>query len=62
MRKPHAEFYTVLLDRYNLVASEILFIDDNFRNAKAAEEIGMTVIHFQSPQGLASTLKEMDLL
>ena len=62
MRKPYPEFYKILLDRFNLVASETLFIDDNFRNAKAAEEIGMKVIHFQTPQQLASSLKEMDLL
>lgn len=57
MRKPSPEFYQRLLDRYNLEPEETLFIDDNLRNIKAAEKMGINVIHFQSPEQLAAELK-----
>lgn len=62
MRKPFPPFYQVLLDRYNLQAHETLFIDDNERNIKAAEALGINCIHFQSPQQLKSELEQMALL
>lgn len=62
MRKPHPEFYRVLLDRYKLNPEETLFIDDNLRNAKAAEELGIKSIRFESPQQLKEALKEEGVL
>ena len=56
MRKPHHQFYKVLLDRYNLDPKEILFIDDNFRNIEAAKELGINSIHFVSPPKLIKEL------
>ena len=52
IRKPFPEFYQRLLDRYNVNPSEALFIDDSLRNIKAAEELGIKSIHFQSPEQL----------
>ena len=62
MRKPYAEFYQVLLNRFNVKPDEALFIDDNFRNIQAAEKIGITSIHFTSPQQLKEELRKLDLL
>lgn len=62
MRKPFPEFYQVLLDRYSLAPEEALFIDDNLRNVKAAEELGMVSIHFRSPRQLREKLVEMEVL
>lgn len=62
MRKPFPEFYRVLLDRYNIKPSETIFIDDNLRNVKAAEQIGLRTIHFQSPQQLRTELISARLL
>jgi 2-haloacid dehalogenase len=62
MRKPDQAFYKILLDRYHLHADESLFIDDNLRNVKAAEALGITSIHFQSPGQLREQLKEFQLL
>ena len=62
MRKPFPEFYKLLLNRYNVKAEEALFIDDNFRNVKAAEELGIKSIHFRSPEQLRKTLKDAGLL
>jgi 2-haloacid dehalogenase len=52
MRKPFPEFYQLLLDRYNVDATEALFIDDNLRNVKAAEALGIRSIYFESPAKL----------
>jgi 2-haloacid dehalogenase len=62
MRKPHPEFYHVLLNRYHLKPEETLFIDDSLRNIKAAEELGITSIHFRNPQQLKDALLEKSLL
>ena len=62
MRKPHPEFYRLLLSRFGLNAETSLFIDDNFRNVKAAEELGIRSIHFQSPAQLKKVLEEMEVL
>lgn len=62
MRKPSPEFYHILLDRFNVTPGEALFIDDNFRNIQAAEEIGIKTIHFISPQQLKEELENLNLL
>jgi 2-haloacid dehalogenase len=58
MRKPFPEFYQLLLDRYHIEPSQALFIDDNLRNVKAAEAMGIKSIHFQNPDDLAEKLRE----
>ncbi len=55
-RKPFPEFYHRLLDRYNVNPTHALFIDDNLRNVRAAEELGITSIHFESPVQLKNKL------
>ena len=62
MRKPHSEFYQVLLDRYNLQASDVIFIDDNLRNIKAAEAMGIKSIRFESPEQLKQELQALAIL
>ncbi|MCC9165359.1 HAD family hydrolase [Pontibacter harenae] len=61
-RKPFPSFYNTLLNRYNLKPEETLFIDDNLRNIKAAEEIGIPSIHFTSPEALREALQEKGVL
>lgn len=48
IRKPHPDFYRLLLNRYNVNPAEALFIDDNYRNVAAALELGIASIHFTS--------------
>jgi 2-haloacid dehalogenase len=62
MRKPFPEFYQLILNRFQLQPDETLFIDDNLRNVKAAEEIGIKSIRFQSPEQLKSDLEVIKLL
>ena len=62
LRKPYAEFYQVLLNRFQVKPEEALFIDDNYRNIQGAEALGIRSIHFVSPQQLREELTQMQLL
>lgn len=62
MRKPFPEFYQLILDRFQLNVNETLFIDDNTRNAKAAEAMGLKTIIFKSPQQLKEELVNLGIL
>ena len=48
MIKPEKEIYQVLLERYDLIPEESVFIDDNQANVEVARELGMYAIHFQT--------------
>jgi len=61
-RKPFPDFYQVLLNRYQVNPSGAIFIDDNLRNVKAAEELGINSIHFQSTPQLRQQLEEYMIL
>ncbi|WP_295117910.1 HAD family phosphatase [uncultured Chitinophaga sp.] len=62
MRKPHAAFYQLLLDRFNIDPKHAIFIDDNLRNVKAAEQHGIETIHFTSSEELEVALKGRGIL
>ncbi len=61
-RKPFPEFYQRLLDRYNVDPANAVFIDDNARNVKAAEELGIKSLHFRSPEQLRAELQQLGLI
>ena len=60
-RKPFHDFYNKLLDRYNVKPSQAVFVDDNLRNIKAAEELGINGIHFHNPLQLKNELTDLGL-
>lgn len=60
-RKPFPEFYQRLLDRYRVDPSKALFIDDNLRNVKAAETLGIKSIHFQNSSQLRLDLIQKEI-
>ena len=62
MRKPFPEFYELILQRYSLAPEKTLFIDDNLRNIRAAEDMGIVSVHFQSPEQLRNELTSAGLL
>ena len=62
MRKPHPDFYKILLNRYQVNTENALFIDDNLRNVLAARELGIDSIHFQSPEQLKQELLSREIL
>jgi 2-haloacid dehalogenase len=61
MRKPFPEFYQLLLNRYNVKPEEALFIDDNLRNVKAGEALGIKCIHYKNAIELETQLKKFQL-
>ncbi|ARS37050.1 HAD family hydrolase [Pontibacter actiniarum] len=61
-RKPFDSFYHTLLKRYDVHPSEAIFIDDNLRNVKAAEKLGIASVHFTSPEKLRKALEEKSIL
>lgn len=62
MRKPYPEFYQILFNRYTIDPTKALFIDDNEKNIIAAKILGLTTIHFKSPEQLSSELKILGVL
>lgn len=46
--KPMPEIYQLLIDRYELVPKECVFLDDTPANLEAAEKFGIHTVHFQN--------------
>ena len=57
--KPMPEIYQLLIDRYNLVPQECVFMDDTVRNLEAAEQFGIHTIHFQNQQQAIEELQKL---
>jgi len=45
--KPDLKLFQVVLDRYNLDAQDMVFIDDSLANIEAAQSMGMQGVHFK---------------
>ena len=61
MRKPYPEFYQILFDRYKVNPASALFIDDNIKNIEAGKSLGLTTIHFSSPEQLKTELNHLGI-
>jgi 2-haloacid dehalogenase len=61
-RKPFPEIYHILFNRFEVDPATTLFIDDNIRNIHTARELGLTTIHFTSPDSLKKVLSEAGVL
>jgi 2-haloacid dehalogenase len=59
--KPDPRIFTLLMERHRLRAEQLVFIDDNPRNAEAAAALGMHAIHFVSPPRLRAELAALGL-
>ena len=46
--KPSAKIYQYLLERYDLIPEECLFIDDRLENVSGAIEVGMQGYQFKN--------------
>jgi 2-haloacid dehalogenase len=60
--KPDRAIFQLILERYRLKAENALFIDDNIKNIRAAEEMGFPAIWFESPKKLRIRLTQMNVL
>lgn len=54
--KPDPEIYKLILKRYELKASETMFVDDNEANVIAANEMGIRGVLFKEPHDVESIL------
>ena len=55
--KPEIEIYKCLIERYNLVPSETIFIDDMECNIDGCKKVGIEGILFKDPEMLTRDLK-----
>lgn len=55
--KPDPAIYRVLLERYELVAGDCIFVDDSEKNVDAARAVGMQAVHFVEPIDLRAALR-----
>ena len=62
MVKPNPEIYNLLLGRYNLNASESVFIDDRQRNVDGANQVGIQGILFTGSNNLKEQLAHLSIL
>jgi 2-haloacid dehalogenase len=61
-RKPFADIYQILLDRYKVHPAEAVFIDDSLKNVEGAEAVGIKGVHFQSTENLRETLLSLRVM
>ena len=60
--KPDTRIYQILLERYGIQAEESLFIDDNYANIEAAQQLGFQTIHLEEEINLEEILKAKAIL
>ena len=56
--KPDKKIYELLLDKYDLKASECIFFDDNFENVSAAKELGIQAVLFKDIEEAVKMLEQ----
>ncbi|MDE7247799.1 MAG: HAD family phosphatase [Lachnospiraceae bacterium] len=57
--KPMPEIYQLLIDRYQLVPEECVFMDDTLINVEAAEKFGIHTIHFKNQAQAIEELRKL---
>ena len=60
--KPDPRIYRLLLGRFGIAASDMVYIDDNPRNVAAGEALGIRSLHFTDPAALRRDLQAFGLL
>ncbi len=61
IRKPHKEIYDLMLSRYNIDASQAVFIDDSLKNVEGCEVVGIKGIHFTDAKTLEIQLRSLGI-
>lgn len=57
--KPEREIYEALINKYKLVSSDCIFIDDKQKNLDMAQSLGITTILFDNKESVDEKLKSM---
>ena len=57
--KPDEAIFNRMIERYKLNPSTAVFIDDNVRNIRGAQQVGFQTIHFRDPDQLKEELSKM---
>lgn len=57
--KPMPKIYQLLIDRYNLIPAECVFMDDTPKNLAGAEKFGIHTIHFQNQAQAIEELRKL---
>ena len=60
--KPEKKMYLAMLKKLKVKPSEVVFVDDDMINVKAAEKLGMKVILFKNCSQLRRELKRLGVL
>ena len=60
--KPDAAIYRLLLERNALLPEDCVFIDDSLKNVEGARAVGMTGLHFTTPEALRRDLVALGVL
>ncbi|MBN2017862.1 MAG: HAD family phosphatase [Candidatus Cloacimonetes bacterium] len=61
-RKPEKESFVHVLDYLDLVPEEVIFLDDNYENVIAAEEIGMKAVHVIDYEQMMKELTKIGIM
>lgn len=61
VRKPDPRIYRELLDRLDLPADQVVFIDDYEENLPPAQQLGIRTIHFVGPDDCRARLGELGI-
>lgn len=56
--KPNKDFYEYILDKYNIKNNELLFIDDNIENIKAAASMNINTIKVNKDTDILLSIKK----
>jgi 2-haloacid dehalogenase len=59
--KPEPEIYQIMLNKIGRPANECLLIDDSLPNIHQAQKMGFVVTHFQSPEQLEASLRNLHI-
>lgn len=64
VEKPDSQFFKIYLQKNGLdpQTQPIIFIDDNAKNVKAAQEVGIDAILFENPEQLREELQKRNVL
>lgn len=57
--KPMPEIYQLLIDRYELIPEECVFLDDTVCNLEGAEKFGIHTIHFHNQAQAIEELRQL---